>query len=461
MMASSSWPSLREDAVNTPSKSVNAWILPSEDDPEGTNYKSPDSSYQSLIAYGVYNHVDMLNICFLNTVPTSSSTVPTGDGSTYTIDLQTADHPDGYTNQQYMDWVIQDARKANPEIKILVTLGYADDEFTQIFQGPSSGWQQAATAYGQNLVAYLQHYGLDGFDIDWEGDFASATTKEQFKILLTAVRAAFDAQDKYYYLTLSPAVVGTLDAPTANNAFDFINLQVYGNSLVREEFIQAGVVPGLLAYGAKFESEGGGDKTPHQDAQDAYSDMVDGQYGIATQWRLNSGNFQYEQAQQMILYELVYGLPGDFDDTPIIGAAGNPPITELVVRSGDVLDAVQSTSTGSYDGIPVQYHLLQHGGSSGSPSSVTIPSGDLVVEVSGYTGTWFGWECLLQITLRTRNGTTFGPFGTMNNASSKTPFTYTAPQGKSIVAFSGSTVEVPLAGGGTTYVVASLAASYA
>src|SRR5918911_1095592 len=117
--------------MNTPSKSVNAWILPYEDDPAGTSYKSPNSSYQSLLDYGVYGSVDMLNICFLNTVPTSSSTVPTGDGSTYTIELQTADHPDGYTNQQYMDWLIQDARQANPNIKILATLGYADNEFTQ------------------------------------------------------------------------------------------------------------------------------------------------------------------------------------------------------------------------------------------------------------------------------------------------------------------------------------------
>jgi hypothetical protein len=448
-------------AVNTPSRSVNAWILPFEDDPAGTSYKSPSSSYQSLLEYGVYKSVDMLNICFVNTVPTGPDTIPPGDRSTYTIELQTADHPGGIPNQQYMDWVMQDARNANSKLKIFATLGYADDEFTQIFQGPSSGWQQAATAYGQNVAAYLKHYVLDGFDIDWEGDFATATTPEQFKILLTAVRAALDAEDKDYYLTLSPAVVGKIDPDTVNNTFDFINLQVYGNSDVRDEFVDAGVSPSLLAYGSKFESENEWNLAPHQDAQGAYSDMLAGKYGITTQWRLNSGNFQYEQAQQMILYQLVYGLPGDsFDDTPIIGAAGNPPMTALVLRSGDVLDAIQSTSTGSYASIPVHYQLLQHGGDSGTPSSVTVPSGDSVVEVSGYTGAWYGWDCVLQITLTTRNGTRFGPFGTMNHASSKTPFTYTAPQGKSIVAFSGSTVEAPLSGGGTTHVVASLAASY-
>jgi hypothetical protein len=246
-----------------------------------------------------------------------------------------------------------------------------------------------------------------------------------------------------------------------NQAFDFVNLQLYGGA-DPGEFTQAGVSQDLLAYGAKFESIGGGDTTPYQDAQNAYQGMVDGSYGVATQWRLNSGNFQYEQAQQMILYQLVYGLPGDsFDDTSIVGAAGNPPISGLLVRSGDVLDAVQSTNTGSYAGQPVQYTLPQHGGNSGTPGTVAIPAGDSLAEVSGYTGTWFGWECVLQITLTTRNGATFGPFGTMSNASSKTPFSYTAPQGQSIVAFSGTTVEVPLAGGGTTQIVAGLNASSA
>src|SRR5216684_2076838 len=185
--------------MNTPSKSVNAWIFLGEDEPKGTSYKSPNSSYQSLIAYGVYNYLDMVNICFANTVPTSATTVPTGNGSTYTIQLRTATHPDGYTNQDYMNWLIQDARTTNPNIKLLITLGVAANDFTQIFSSDSSQWQQNATDYANNLVAYLQNYDLDGFDVDWEGAFSYATTAAQFQILFTAIRAAFNAQNRYYY----------------------------------------------------------------------------------------------------------------------------------------------------------------------------------------------------------------------------------------------------------------------
>jgi len=55
-------------------------------------------------------------------------------------------------------------------------------------------------------------------------------------------------------------------------------------------------------------------------------------------WRFNSGNFQFEQAQFMILHQLIHPPTSNiFDDIPIIGAAGNPKITQMTIRSGEVL----------------------------------------------------------------------------------------------------------------------------
>jgi Jacalin-like lectin domain len=122
---------------------------------------------------------------------------------------------------------------------------------------------------------------------------------------------------------------------------------------------------------------------------------------------------------------------------------------------------MQVTNAGSFEQTPVAYHLPQRGGNGGNPSTAVIPAGDAVVAVSDYTGTWFGWNCVLQITITTRNGKVFGPFGTMSNASSKTPFSYAAPQQQSIVAFSGTIINVPLASGGRTNIIASLNANYA
>ena len=450
--------------MTTSNKSVNAWILLDEDNPAGTSYKSPTSCYQTLIDYGVYKSTDMVNICFFITLPTSSSTVPVGDGSFYTIQIgnATSTHPDGSTTEEYLKWLIADARKTNPNIKLMATLGYGQDYFSNIFESSLKAPEQLAAEFANNLLAYLQQYNLDGFDVDWEGNFSSSITVEQFKILFTAIRTSFNLQSKkYYYLTLSPASVGNLDPTTVNDVFDFVNIQLYSGFSPESEFINAGIQKELLAYGAKFESRGNDVVAPYQDAQNAYQGYSSRGYHKLTQWRLNSGNYQFEQAQQMILYDLINGIQGTlFNDSSIVGAAGNPPITQFNIRAGDVLNAIQATNTGTFSGVPLKYLLLQHGGDSGNLNTVTVPSGDVITEITGYRGIWFGWDCVLQLTIKTKNGSVFGPYGSMNNTTSHERFVITAPDGQSIVAFSGSIVNVPLQTGARTNIIASLDASF-
>jgi hypothetical protein len=166
----------------------------------------------------------------------------------------------------------------------------------------------------------------------------------------------------------------------------------------------------------------------------------------------------------MILYQLVHGAGPLFDDTDIVGAASNPLITSMLVRAGEVLDAIQPTSTGTIKAIPgleFTYTMPLHGGDGGAAYNVLIAAGDAIATVSGYTGTWFGWSCVLQLTITTQNGVVFGPFGSMDNSSNQVSFTLSAPIGQSVVAFSGTVIHVPLAGGGTTNIIARLNCSYA
>lgn len=444
--------------MSNPNASVNAWIFLNEDHPDHTHYATPGSCYQTLIDYGVYEHIDMLNMCFCEVIPTGPDTVPAGDGSYFTIRMGAPEH-----NQPYMEAIIADARRSNPNIKLLVTLLYANaDMLTQILSGDEPTWQAKANAFAANLRAYLEHWDLDGFDVDWESPLSDAGQPAQFALLFSAIRTAFGPKGRYL-LTLSPAAVGQLDAGTVNSAFDFVTLQLYSGFTDAAEFIDAGVSQELLAYGAKFESDSPSYLKPTQDAQGAYAGYSQGNYTVATQWRVNSGNFQYEQAQQMILYRLVHGPAGPaFDDGPIVGVAGTTAISSMTVRSGEVLDAIQVTSTGSSIGWaqPVTYALPQHGGNGGHADAVSIAQGDGIASVSGYTGTWFGWECVLQLTITTKLGQVFGPYGTMANASSQTPFSYTAPADQTITAFSGSIVQVPEAGGGSSFIVASLTPSF-
>lgn len=446
---------------------INTWIFLNEDEPPGTNYNSPNSCYQSLITYQVYKCVNFLGIAFFEVTPAKLG---------YTIQIGGASHSDGLTNQDYLNYVLRDAPKVNPNIKFLATMVYSgNNTLAAIFSGDGDP-QTQATAFANNLVAYLQANGMNGLDIDWEGDVAALMTQTQFQILFSTIRQVFDAQSEKYYLTMAPASgYGSYDFPTLNSAFDFISPQFYDGSQL-SDYLEAGMSPAKIGYGAQFEP---GNTAPNASAQQVWSDVSPGfnfqgrsyNYQDIFVWRLNSGNFQFEQAQVMILSQLANPPIGNsFDDTAIVAAAGNPNITNMTTQSGNVLNAIQAvnTGTGSYnygtqppDTTIGAFTLLQHGGSSGGSQTISIPLDDPVISISGYTGVWYGWNCVLQLTLTGKSGATYGPFGSMAGATSQAHFTQTGLAGQSVVAFSGSTVTVPLAGGNQTAIIASLNAVFA
>lgn len=444
-------------APNIPSKCVNAWIYLDEDEPKGTGYTSLNSSYQSLVNNNVYKNTDMVMICFFAVLPDSNGY--------YTIDIGNAGtvHPDGSTTAQYLQYTIQDARAQNAGVQLLATINYNTNTLSQIFSSDQSQWATEAANFAANATNYLVSNQLNGLDIDWEGSFATAISKQQFSILFNAIRQAFDSTSgSYLYLSFSPAEVGNLDVSTMNSCFDIINLQLYSGFTAVGSFVDIGINPLLMAYGAKFESNFQNANNAYDEAQHGFK--FKGQqyiYNNITQWRLNSNNYEFEQGQQVLLYELAYGLPGSsFNDGAIISNAGNPPITSLSINSGEVLDALQATNTSVSNGVQNIFGLLQHGGNGGSGSTIHLAPGELITEVSGYTGIWFGWEVVAQLSVKTSSGNVHGPFGTMNHVSSSTPFKFTAPSGQSIVAFNGNTAQVPVAGGGTTLVVAALTVSF-
>jgi GH18 family chitinase len=291
-------------------KMVNAWMLVIEDDPAGTNYNSPDSCYQRLIKDNIYRAVDLLYLGVAEMVPTSAKTVPAGDGSSYTIQISSGDnHRNGLTNQDYMNYIMRDAKKSNPKIKIAVMLDYGNPQLlSQIFPDPANPDAASADKFAANLTSYLKHYGLDGFDLDWEDPISDSTTQDQFRLLIDAIGAQFKRQtDKHYYLTLSPAVPGNLDADAVNRNVDFLNLQLYSGFTFPSDF--KGVKPGLFAYGAKFEANQQSTEwgEGHQTAQQAYDENeAKYKYSIFTQYRLNSQNFGFEQVNQQKLYALVF-----------------------------------------------------------------------------------------------------------------------------------------------------------
>jgi hypothetical protein len=283
----------------------NAWIFLNEDNPTGTNYNDPTSQYQRIISEGLYELSDMISLCFVDIVPTSADTIPAGDGSSYTLFLDAVTHPAGPngempTNQDYMEWIVRDAKQANPKIKVLLTLLYGKQHMiSQIYPDPANPDAASAQAFANNVVTYLQHYNLDGFDIDWEWDYLSDdTTQAQFKTTFSAVGPALKTNGML--LTMGPATTNHLDPDTVNQHFDVIAFQMYYSTSLPGEFVDYGIQPDAFAYGAKFESS-------FQTADNAYAEMQTYGFKAVTSWRLNSGNYVYEQDQYKALAKLVLG----------------------------------------------------------------------------------------------------------------------------------------------------------
>lgn len=117
-----------------------------------------------------------------------------------------------------------------------------------------------------------------------------------------------------------------------------------------------------------------------------------------------------------------------FDDNDV--ATGGQPLTQLNIRHGNIIDHIQA-----YYGTP-PVAAPAHGGGGGGATVVPLTN-DPVVEVSGYTGYWFGGSYVLQITVRTKSNT-FGPYGDMAYAQSSTPFSFQVEPNEQIVGFFGS-----------------------
>jgi hypothetical protein len=133
------------------------------------------------------------------------------------------------------------------------------------------------------------------------------------------------------------------------------------------------------------------------------------------------------------------GGPGtSWNNLPTVSGWG--PMTSLLVRSGDIIDAIQPIY-GS-NSAPLQ------GGSGGTSTTIDL-TGDAIVSISGSTGIYFGMTQVAQLTFKTARGKTYGPFGTMRSVMNPHPFELAAPTGCSIRSFFGTTT---VHTGGTTYI---------
>jgi hypothetical protein len=280
---------------------VNAWIEVDEDEPKGTGYSDPSSCFQRLIDKNVYQSVDLLFICFILIVPTTTPDVTyVVDGFTLQYD-PTPKHPGKLSDIDYVRMVKADAKKNNPKIRFLAMLLPTDGgtQISQIFEGAASQKEKEARAanFAKNAVAFLKANEFHGFEIDWERPISSVTKRDQLEALAYALKDEF--KDDYLFV-MNTATTQSLTGKLINDTVDFLTLQLYSGMITKDDCLKLGIHEAKLAYGATFEAFDNRQQTP----EEAYEQATAGGYTIVTQWRLNSGNFEQEQDGQVTLYAL-------------------------------------------------------------------------------------------------------------------------------------------------------------
>jgi len=124
-------------------------------------------------------------------------------------------------------------------------------------------------------------------------------------------------------------------------------------------------------------------------------------------------------------------------------------VTGIVVRHKDVIDAIQSVNG--------DWPLPQHGGAGGTLTAINLDGP--IIEISGYSGTYQGQTCVLELTFRTPSSS-YGPYGDRTKGQNLVRFQYVGDAGSRVALF-GSTVTIQSNQFGTTQVIGHLYVEFA
>lgn len=148
--------------------------------------------------------------------------------------------PDGATR---LKTVVSTARAVNPNIKILISLGYGSADLGNACQN--------IDIFSASVVAFIKKFNLDGFDIDYE-EFTGLNQNnvdQIFQSLGTALHTTG------YLFSMSPAFGTQCMNATNMENFDFVFPQTYGGTSISE--IQGLGVPDSKIFNA-CHTEGAG-----------------------------------------------------------------------------------------------------------------------------------------------------------------------------------------------------------
>ena len=134
-------------------------------------------------------------------------------------------------------------RGTNPNVKLLVALGGWNDSRSNKYSILLADATKRA-AFVNKAVQFLNHYGFDGLDLDYEypGYDGVATDKTGFTSLVEELKEAFNQEGKGWELTAAVSASKSIidegyDVPKLSAALDAIHLMSYDMHGSWENFV--------------------------------------------------------------------------------------------------------------------------------------------------------------------------------------------------------------------------------
>lgn len=165
---------------------------------------------------------------------------------------------DGDSDHDRIMQIVHIAKAKNPKIKLLISLGWGQDDWHRISADIKKG---KAMSFPQSIIDFIRINQLDGFDIDYEGVYG--ISDNDFTKVIQKIRNEFkiasNVDGKPYILSITPD--NSYHPLTSESAqlFDLVNLQTYWNRLtvanhkvyssLLEDFIQFGVPANKISVG--------------------------------------------------------------------------------------------------------------------------------------------------------------------------------------------------------------------
>lgn len=152
----------------------------------------------------------------------------TDDGNVKVLDAW-QDLPDNWGKDAFGRF--NKLREQSPNTKTLIAIGgwnEGSSRYSNVVGNPS-----LRAKFVQNVVNFLDRYGFDGFDVDWEYPNqrgGKPEDKENYSKLLQELRAAFDP--KGYLLSAAvasaePSASLSYDIPSMCKSLHFVNIMAY------------------------------------------------------------------------------------------------------------------------------------------------------------------------------------------------------------------------------------------